>query len=114
MAIGHPADYGRYGERRRATWGARPDGAGVVASYNDRMTTITAETTIDRPARRLTRLTVTSFLAGVLLTAAAAIGVNAATGSGSSATHPAATHVVHAAPVAAAQEPGCFVVRGAC
>jgi hypothetical protein len=75
------------------------------------MTIMTAENTIDRPAR-ITRRTITSFLAGVILAGTVAVGVNVAAGEGSSSEPATAgTHVAH---VAAVQEPGCFVLRGAC
>lgn len=80
-----------------------------------RMTTITAEptvhqSTVHQPARRMTRRTIMSFLAGVILTGAVAVGFNVASGDSSSNSTPGAP----AAHVAPAPEPGCFVVRGAC
>jgi hypothetical protein len=75
------------------------------------MTTITAEPTIDQPARRLTRRTITSFRAGAVVAGGIAVGVTVATDGGTPAAH-ATTHA-HAA-AATAPEPGCLVRRGPC
>lgn len=76
----------------------------------DAMTTISAENPIPERTARPTRRTVTGFLAGVVLTAAVAVGVNAAAGEPSSTR--SSIHAAHAA--AQPPEPGCFVVGGAC
>jgi hypothetical protein len=90
----------------RPTWGAGPDGAAVGASYNDGMTTITAESTTHQPVRRLTRRTITSFVAGAVLAGGVAVGVTVVTDGGATAPH------AHAA--AATSEPACLVRQGPC
>lgn len=74
------------------------------------MTTITAQPTVRQPVPRITRRTVTSFVAGAVLAGGLAIGVNIATGDSTSSR----ILPVPASHVAAGQEPGCFVLRGAC
>ena len=74
------------------------------------MTTITAEPTTHQPVRRVTRRTITSFLAGAILAGGIAVGVTVATDDGT----PAAHATVHAHVAAATSEPGCLVRRGPC
>jgi hypothetical protein len=75
------------------------------------MTTITAEPASHRPVGRLTRRTLTSFLAGAIVAGGLAVGITVATGDATPTAH--ATSHAHAAAVVAT-EPGCLVRQGQC
>ena len=78
-----------------------PDGAGLAASYNSHMTTITSDITSEAIAHRYVARSwrfVATFLAGAALASAVAVGVGVTADDGAATPTPAQPSVVYLHP----------------
>jgi hypothetical protein len=75
------------------------------------MTSITTETTSQRPALRSAHKSILGFLAGFLLAGTLAVGINVTSDGSSAAKTTPAVAAVHGQP---SGDSGCLIVKGRC